>query len=120
MADPDALARLVHETRVAHEADRAAEEGRVLFNLGTWEDRAEHQRELDRRIASAVAMRAVADAKLVNERRDALLFALGVAAPAILEALTAQISDQWLESQKIRFRNAETIVRTLRGSEEDR
>ncbi len=69
--DPDALARLVHDIRVAHEADRAAAEGRVLFNLGSWEERAEHQRELDRRIASAVADQALA--WYADERREQTL-----------------------------------------------
>lgn len=55
-ADPrEPLGRLVHETRIAHEAGRAAEEGRVTFMLGAWEDRAVWQRELDMRIGAAVA-----------------------------------------------------------------
>jgi hypothetical protein len=60
--DRESLGRLVHETRLAHEAERAAAEGRATFLLGAWEDRTDHQRELDMRIGSAVAVRAVADA----------------------------------------------------------
>jgi hypothetical protein len=60
--DRESLGRLVHETRLAHEAERAAAEGRATFLLGAWEDRTDHQRELDMRIADAVAVRAVADA----------------------------------------------------------
>lgn len=104
--DPDALARLVHDIRVAHEADRAAAEGRVLFNLGSWEERAEHQRELDRRIASAVAKRAVADAGLVNERRDAQLLAIGQYMPAIRRALTKAIADATSEAEAKPYRAA--------------
>lgn len=60
--DSDALARIVHDQRLAHEADQAAAEGRKRFIMGSWDERAEVQRELDRRIASAVAARAVHDA----------------------------------------------------------
>ena len=60
--DREALGRLVHETRLAHEADQAAADGRKRFNLGAWEERAPSQRELDMRIGAAVAARAVADA----------------------------------------------------------
>lgn len=85
--DPDVLARLVHEQRLAHEADQAAKEGRARFHLGFWEDRTDAQRELDRRIASAVAARAVRDAGLRDDRRDAQLFALQAHLPAVLDAL---------------------------------
>jgi len=49
------LGRLVHETRLAREAERAAAEGRVRFLLGSWEERSDDQRELDMRIGEAVA-----------------------------------------------------------------
>ncbi len=56
MPDPrEPLGRLVHDTRLACEADRAAAEGRQKFNLSPWEERDEHQRELDMRIGAAVA-----------------------------------------------------------------
>ena len=59
-ADPrEPYGRLVHEQRVALNAELERP-----FVLGAWEDRAEHQRELDMRIGSAVAAQAVADAKL--------------------------------------------------------
>ena len=51
------LGRLVHEVRLAAEADRAAAEGRQRFSLGDWGDRSEHQRELDMRIGEAIAAR---------------------------------------------------------------
>lgn len=54
--DPRELSgRLVHETRLACEAERSAAEGRVRFVLGSWEERSDHQRELDMRIGEAVA-----------------------------------------------------------------
>jgi hypothetical protein len=53
--DREALGRLVHETRLACEAERSAAEGRVRFVLGSWEERSDHQRELDMRIGEAVA-----------------------------------------------------------------
>ena len=76
MTDPrEPYGRLVHDTRLACEADRAAAEGRQRFRLGEWEERDDGQRELDMRIGSAVAARAVTDAKLEAERMRAQLMA---------------------------------------------
>jgi hypothetical protein len=86
------LGRLVHDTRLACEADRAAAEGRDRFNLPPWEERDDFQRELDMRIGSAVAVRAVADAKLRNDRRDAQLFAFGAHRAAIFDALKIAVT----------------------------
>jgi hypothetical protein len=60
----EALGRLVHDTRLAHEAERAAAEGRQRFNLPPWEERTPEQRELDMRIGEAVAAQARTDARL--------------------------------------------------------
>lgn len=114
--DPDALPRLVHEQRLAHEADRAAAEGRTRFNLGTWEERPEYQRELDRRIASAVAAQAVHDAGLRNERLEAQLFALAANLPAVRRALTIAISEATYEAEAKPFRAA---LQALGISEEE-
>ena len=85
MTDPrEPLGRIVHDQRVARSAEL-----RQPFYLSTWEDRDEGQRELDMRIGAAVAVRAVADAKLRNERLEAQVFALGAHMPAILAALRA-------------------------------
>ena len=46
-----------------------------------WKDRAPFLREIDKSVVSLVAAMAVADAKLVNERRDAQLFAFGAHRP---------------------------------------
>jgi hypothetical protein len=63
MPDPrETYGRVVHETRLACEADQAAAEGRHKFDLKAWEKRTDWQRELDMRIGPAVAARAVHDA----------------------------------------------------------
>lgn len=54
--DPrEPLGRLVHDTRLAREAEQAEAEGRQRFRLGEWEERTAGQRELDMRIGEAVA-----------------------------------------------------------------
>ncbi len=74
MTDPDHLARLVHATRLAHEAGRAETEGRARFNLGSWEARSEEQRALDRAIAAAVAAEVRRqDAELAREMRAVVI-----------------------------------------------
>lgn len=94
MPDPrEPLGRLVHDQRLACEAEQAAAEGRHKFNLGEWEERSDAQRELDMRIASAVAARAVSDAGLENTRRDAQLLALSAHLPAVRRALAVAVSE---------------------------
>lgn len=53
--DREPLGRLVHDTRLANEAERATAEGRERFRLGSWEERSDAQREVDMRIGYAVA-----------------------------------------------------------------
>jgi hypothetical protein len=53
--DRESLGRIVHETRLACEAERAALEGRKRFNLEPWERRTYEQQETDMRMAEAVA-----------------------------------------------------------------
>ena len=56
MTDPrEPLGRLVHDTRLACEAERAALEGRKRFNLEPWERRTYEQQETDMRTGEAVA-----------------------------------------------------------------
>ena len=63
MTDPrEPLGRLVHDARLACEAERAALEGRQRFNLEPWERRTYEQQETDMRIGAAVAAQALADA----------------------------------------------------------
>ena len=53
--DREPYGRLVHQTRLDREAERAAAEGRQRFNMPPWEGRTEDQRGLDNRIASVIA-----------------------------------------------------------------
>ena len=88
--DPrEPLGRLVHETRLAHEADQAAAEGRHRFNLGSWEERTDAQHELDMRIASAVAAQAVHDAGFVH----GVMLGKLLAARAERDKAVAQVAD---------------------------
>ena len=71
MPDPrEPLGRLVHEQRLAVNAER-----RKPFGVVPWEERDDEQRELDMRIGAAVAVQAVADAGLENDRMRAQLLA---------------------------------------------
>ena len=116
MGDPrEPLGRLVHDVRLACEAGRAEAEGRQRFILPPWEERDDWQRELDMRIGSAVAARAVADAGVGNARRDAQLFALGAHRAAVFDALKIAVAASGYESVKKRFRVA---LKALGGEEE--
>ena len=102
MTDPrEPLGRIVHDQRVARSAEL-----RQPFYLSTWEDRDEGQRELDMRIGAAVAVRAVADAKLRNERLEAQVFALGAHMPAILDALSSAVAGAEYEALAKPYRAA--------------
>ena len=99
--DREPLGRIVHETRLAFNAELEHPRG-----LLPWEERHPSQRELDMRIASAVAARAVADAKLRNERLEAQVSALGANVPAIRRALVIAITEAEWESEKQPYRAA--------------
>jgi hypothetical protein len=49
------LGPLVHLTRLRHDSRQAAKEGRERFRLGDWDQRPEHQQDLDIAIAGAIA-----------------------------------------------------------------
>ena len=51
----EVLGPLVHLTRLKHDAQQAAKEGRERFRLGDWDQRPEHQQDLDIAIAGAIA-----------------------------------------------------------------
>jgi hypothetical protein len=104
--DREPNGRIVHEQRVAYEADRAAAEGRHTFNLGDWGDRTAGQRELDMRIGSAVAAQAVADERRASERMRIQLFALAAHLPAIRRALTKSATDAEYECEAKQYRAA--------------
>jgi hypothetical protein len=64
MSDPrEPLGQVVHQVRRDFEAERSALKDRPGFLMLPWEERHPEQRELDMRIGSAVAARAVADLK---------------------------------------------------------
>ena len=110
MTDPrEPLGRLVNDTRRAFAAEQVQvdDEGRRRqFLVAGWDDRAPSQRELDCRIGSAVAVRAVADAKLRNERLEAQVFALGAHMPAILDALSSAVAGAEYEALAKPYRAA--------------
>ena len=68
--DREPYGRLVHEQRLAVNAER-----RKPFGVVPWEERDDEQRELDMRIGAAVAVQAVADAGLETDRMRAQLLA---------------------------------------------
>ena len=110
--DREPLGRIFHEQgRMTVNAEREKP-----FAVGPWEERTEEMREIDMRGASAVAARAVKDAKLRNERLEAQVFALGANLPAIRRALTKAAVDAEYESQARPYR---TALQALGISEEE-
>ena len=101
---------------------RIAPEIRLAYNTALphprgvlpWEQREEGQKEMDMRIGSAVAARAVADAGLENERMRVQLFALAANLPAVLDALRLAAADVY----GARARRFEAALWALGGSEE--
>ena len=83
--DREPLGRLVRETWEACVRDYHTDPKPSW--VAQWEDLDDFQREVDMRIGSAVAVRAVADAKLRNERLEAQVFALGAHRAVIIAAL---------------------------------
>ena len=102
--DREPLGRLVRETWI----DWALEQPGAIKPawLTRWEDLDSGQREVDMRIGSAVAVRAVADAKLRNERLEAQVFALGAHMPAITDALRLAESEAMYGALARRYRAA--------------
>jgi hypothetical protein len=115
VTDPrEPLGRLVHDIRLACEADRAAAEGRERFNLPPWEKRDDWQRELDMRIGSAVAARAVADAGLEAVAMRKQLVAFSIHMPALRRALAVAIAESDYEAEAGPYRAA---LRVLGGED---
>ena len=114
MDDPrEPLGRIVRETWVAWAKEQSSPKPSWLLG---WEDLDDGQREVDMRIASAVAVQAVADAKLRNERLEMQVFALGAITPALRRALVIAITDAEWESEKRDYRKA---LEVLGGEERD-
>ena len=103
--DRGPLGRLVRDTWVAWAMEQP---GVKLSWLVTWDQLPEDdpQREVDMRIGAAVAVRAVADAKLRNERLEAQLFALGAHLPAIRDALELAAEEAEYQALAKRYRAA--------------
>lgn len=111
MTDPrEPYGQIFHEQgRIPVNAEREKP-----FAVGPWKDRTGEQQEIDMRGASAVAARAVADAKLNDDRARILLLALGAHRGAIFDALTMAIEGSEYEDGKRRYRNA---LKALGGDE---
>ena len=103
VTDPrEPLGRIFHEQgRMTVNAEREKP-----FAVEPWDKRTAEQREIDMRGASAVAVQAVADAKLENERMRVQLFALGANLPAILDALSSAVAGAEYEALAKPYRAA--------------
>ena|SRR5579859_4961104 len=112
--DRESYGRLVNDTRRAFAAEQADDRGAKFF-IRPWEERAASQQELDMRIGSAVAVQAVADAKVRNERLEAQVFALGAHLPAIRDALELAAEEAEYQAVAKRYRAA---LEALAGSDE--
>ena len=117
-SDPEALGRIVRETWVNWAKEQPDAGGHPSW-LVPWDELPERDREVDRRIGSAVAAMAVHDADLEALELRKRLVLVGAHLPAILDALTARIADERWESQKARFRDAKAALETLRSGTED-
>lgn len=91
--------QVVHDTRLAVEAERAAAEGRERFHLGGWGDRTPEQRALDIAIADAVIREWDAD--------NAVLW--GVPCPGCARTLDRAYGET------VRAEEAEAVVAKLRS-----
>jgi hypothetical protein len=110
--DREPYGRIVRETWVAWAKEQPDPKGSWLTG---WDELDAGQREVDKRIGSAVATQAVYDAELENTRRAAQLFALGVHLPAILDALRIAVASGGYEYERKRYRAA---LEALGGGEE--
>lgn len=115
--DRESLGRIVHDIRLACEADQAAAEGRERFRLGSWKDRSDGQRELDMRIGSAIAAQAVHDAGLEAEALRKRLIALSVHFPEYRLALGVAISEALNKQQERTVERFERALEALGGEE---
>lgn len=95
--DREALGRVAHEAEVAF----WAEQGVTIYPWEAWE-----QKELAMRVASAVAARAVKDARLEDTRMRAQLLVFGEHLPAALDALVYAVTNLEGKAPVKRFRAA--------------
>jgi hypothetical protein len=103
MPDPrEPCGRIFHEQgRLTVNAEREKP-----FHVEDWDRRTSEQREIDMRGASAVAARAVSDAKLEAAAMRKRLLALSIHFPAIRDALTRAAADAEYDTQARPFRAA--------------
>ncbi len=110
--DREPYGRIVRETWVGWAKEQDEPKASWLLS---WEDLDDGQRKVDKRIGSAVAARADADAKLDADRMRVRLFALGAHMPAILDALRVAAADTEFGARAKRFGAA---LEALGGGEE--
>lgn len=103
--DRESLGRIVRETWVAW-AFEQPDAGDHPSWTKPYEELAERDREVDMRIGSAIAARAVADAKLECTAMRRRLVALSIHFPAIRDALTRAAADAEYQAQAGPFLNA--------------
>jgi hypothetical protein len=117
--DPRELyGRIVNDVRRAFATEQVEVDGegrRRQFFIAEWADRAPSQRELDMRIGAAVAVQAIADAGLRNERLEVEVAALHAHLPAILGALRARLAVSPHGNDAKPYRDA---LAALRGTDE--
>lgn len=117
MDDREPLGRVVHDTRLACEAEQAAEEGRHRFDLGEWETRTGWQREVDMRVGSAVAAQARADAQEELNVARMQLAVFRAHLPAVLDALAYTLAN--LAGRDAPVRRYRAALAALGGGEEE-
>ena len=108
--DREPLGRTAHETygnwlleqvRLPHDAK----------HLNQWEQLSPDLREAYMRIGAAVAVQAVADAKLRNERLEMLAFTLGTCQARMFDAFRVAIHYEQYEARKEPYRKAVAALR---------
>ena len=114
MDDREPYGRIVHEIRLAWNTELPHPRG-----VEPWEKREAGQQEMDMRIGAAVAVQAVADAKLAGERDRMRLAVLAAHLPAILDALRVAMADTSYGSRAKRFRVALEALEAQERSDEE-
>jgi hypothetical protein len=111
--DREPYGRIVRETWIACVLDYF-EDPKDSW-VASYDETDDFQREVDMRIASAVAAQAVADAGLEHKRMRAQVFALDAHRPAVFEALRFAAASAEYGSQAKRYLAA---LKALGGDEE--
>lgn len=114
----EALGPLVHLTRLKHDAALAAKEGRERFRLGDWDQRPEHQQDLDIAIAEAVAGAVAAGVREQYEDRITFIESLASGAKAAAEGYPEH-SPAWIDmtARYEAYAKAAEVARGVTGGE---